>query len=124
MVEGQVDGPWPGEWWAPGWGPFRPATELCSVLVSDPVSSIWTTDQACSAPFTCSRAPGSRSSVMKVGLRKFWFTLPGAEDQDGDGEGSKTGKSELRADTGQGRGLQHLEGPRSLEGLNEVCPGD
>ena len=103
MVQGQVDGPWPGEWWAPGWGPFRPATALCSVLVSgsDPVSSIWTIDQACSAPFTCFRAPRSRSSMMKVGLRKFCFTLPGAEDQDGDGEGSKTGKSELRAGTGE-----------------------
>ena len=39
--------------------------------------------------------------MMKVGLRKFCFTLPGAEDQDGDGEGSKTGKSELRAGTGE-----------------------
>lgn len=38
---------------------------------------------------------------MKAGLRKCFvhseFYLPGTEDQDGDGEGSKTGESELGA---------------------------
>lgn len=32
-----------------------------------------------------------------MGLRKLLFALPGAEDQEGDGEGSKTGKSKLVA---------------------------
>lgn len=35
--------------------------------------------------------------MMEMGLRKFLFALPGAEDQDGDGEGPKTGKSKLVA---------------------------